>query len=85
MRSINFLISNLLIFIFFLILFSPLKADENFDEWLTSYKKYAETQGISKETINWLDTTNETTPKIINICKTKKINFLNFQSPLIIY
>jgi len=52
MRSINFLISNLLIFIFFLILFSPLKADENFDEWLTSYKKYAETKGISKETIN---------------------------------
>jgi len=33
-------------------LFSPLKANENFNEWLTSYKKFAETKGISKETIN---------------------------------
>jgi len=33
-------------------MFSPLKANENFNEWLTSYKKFAETKGISKETIN---------------------------------
>jgi len=52
MRFINFLITNLFIIIFFSILFSPLKADEDFNEWLTSYKKYAETKGISKETIN---------------------------------
>jgi len=51
MRFISFLISNLFILIFFLI-FSPLKANENFNEWLTSYKKFAETKGISKETIN---------------------------------
>ena len=51
MRFISFLISNLFILIFFL-LFSPLKANENFNEWLTSYKKFAETKGISKETIN---------------------------------
>jgi len=51
MRIFNFLISFILIFIFFLT-FSPLRANEDFNAWLTSYKKYALSQGISKETIN---------------------------------
>ena len=42
---------NLLIFIFFLLL-APLKADEDFNQWLISYKEYAESKGISKKTIN---------------------------------
>ena len=42
---------NLLIFIFFLLL-APLKADEDFNQWLISYKEYAASKGISKKTIN---------------------------------
>ena len=37
--------------IFFLII-APLKADEDFNEWLISYKKYAQSKGVSEETIN---------------------------------
>ena len=51
MRLFNFFKLCLFIFIFFLI-FSPLKANEDFNEWLTSYKKYAKSKGVSKETIN---------------------------------
>ena len=51
MRLSKFLISSLLIFIFFLS-FTPLRANEDFNEWLTSYKKYVNEQGVSKETIN---------------------------------
>ena len=51
MRLFNFFKLCLFIFIFFLI-FSPLKANEDFNEWLTSYKKYAQSKGVSKETIN---------------------------------
>ena len=42
---------NLLILIFFLTLL-PLKADEDFNQWLSSYKKYAKSKGVSQETIN---------------------------------
>ena len=42
---------NLLIFIFFLLL-APLKANEDFNQWLISYKEYAASKGISKKTIN---------------------------------
>jgi len=31
---------------------APLKADEDFNQWLISYKEYAESKGISKKTIN---------------------------------
>ena len=51
MRLFNFFKLCLFIFIFFLA-FSPLKANEDFNEWLTSYKKYAKSKGVSKETIN---------------------------------
>ena len=51
MRLLIFLTSNLLIFIFFLS-FSPLKANEDFIDWLSTYKKYAEEKGVSKETID---------------------------------
>ena len=51
MKLFNFFKLYLFIFIFFLA-FSPLKANEDFKEWLISYKKYAESKGISKETIN---------------------------------
>ncbi len=42
---------NLLMLIFFLII-APLKADEDFNEWLISYKKYAQSKGVSEETVN---------------------------------
>ena len=42
---------NFLIFIFFLLL-APLKANEDFNQWLISYKEYAASKGISKKTIN---------------------------------
>ena len=42
---------NLIIFIFFLLL-APLKANEDFNQWLISYKEYAASKGISKKTIN---------------------------------
>ena len=51
MKLSNLLISSLLTFIFF-IFFSPLKANEDFNEWLNSYKKYAMQKGVSKETID---------------------------------
>jgi len=51
MKLSNFLMSGSLIFIFFLLL-SPLKANEDFNEWLESYKKYAMQKGVSKETID---------------------------------
>jgi len=51
MKIPNFLISGLLIFLLFL-LFSPLKANEDFNEWLDTYKKYAMQKGVSKETID---------------------------------
>ena len=44
-------IFNFLIFIFFLLL-APLKANEDFNQWLISYKEYAASKGISKKTIN---------------------------------
>ena len=50
MRLFNFFKLCLFIFIFFLA-FSPLKANEDFNEWLTSYKEYAKSKGVSKETI----------------------------------
>tara|TARA_B100001250_G_scaffold390463_1_gene390460 strand:- start:1075 stop:2064 length:990 start_codon:yes stop_codon:yes gene_type:complete len=51
MKLSNLLISSLLTFIFF-IFFSPLKANEDFNQWLNSYKKYAMQKGVSKETID---------------------------------
>ena len=50
MRLFNFFKLCLFIFIFFLA-FSPLKANEDFNEWLTSYKKYAKSKGVSEETM----------------------------------
>ena len=51
MKFYKVLISNLLIFLFFLSL-SPLKANEDFKEWLITYKKYVKSKGVSKETID---------------------------------
>ena len=57
-KVINFITETFRIFIislFFVTIFSiffPLKAAEDFDSWLISYKKHAESKGISKETIN---------------------------------
>ena len=51
MKLFNYIILFLLILIFSLKL-SPLRANEDFNKWLTSYKEYALSKGISKETIN---------------------------------
>ena len=51
MKLSNLLLSTLITFIFF-IFFTPLKANEDFNEWLNSYKKYAMQKGVSKETID---------------------------------
>jgi len=45
-----FLLSQFFLVSFFI--FSDLNANENFSKWLISYKKYAESKGVSKETIN---------------------------------
>ena len=51
MKFSNFYKLNLIISIFFLAI-TPLKANEDFNKWLDSYKKYAVEKGISKETID---------------------------------
>ena len=40
------------IFIVFILSFSQVKADEGFYSWLASYKKFALSQGVSKNTID---------------------------------
>ena len=65
MKLSNLLISSLLTFIFF-IFFSPLKANEDFNQWLNSYKKYAMQKGVSKETI---DLTLKNAVFLENVCE----------------